>query len=268
MNKNAHRRPAGRLFIPALAFVAAGLLLASLKLPLWHMRLEAPQYREQEALKIAVHPDSMRGDLRELGVLNQYIGVHVPPTLPQFKWLPGTLVAGAVLGLLAGLWRGSFRRPALLLVSGALVATLAVAAVQAMAQMHDIGHKRDEKTILVGMKDFTPPFLGTRKIAQFTVSSRFGLGAWLIGGALALQLGAAWLSRASAPASLSLAPGFSPVTSKVENRAAVSTASRPVKAVETAADSVRANHTGLKSGANEMSRTCGDSAQRAKSSLS
>ena len=52
--------------------------------------------------------------------------------------------------------------------------------------------------MLVGVKDFTPPFLGTSKIAQFTVSSRFGLGAWLIGGALALQLGAAWLSRRSA----------------------------------------------------------------------
>lgn len=195
MNNHANRHAAGQFLVPALALAAAVLLLVSLKLPLWHMRLEAPQYREQEALKIAVHPDAMRGDLRELGVLNQYIGVHVPPTLPQFKWLPGTMIAGAVLGLLAGFWRGAFRRRALPLVSGALVAALAVAAVQAMAQMHDIGHKRDEKTILVGMKDFTPPFLGTRKIAQFTVSSQFGLGAWLIGGALAFQLGAAWLSR-------------------------------------------------------------------------
>ena len=187
--------PAGRFVAPALAFLAAVLLLASLKFPLWHMRLEAPQYREEEALKIAVYPDSLRGDLRELGVLNQYIGVHVPPTLPQFKWLPGTLIAGAALGLLAGFWCGPVRGRALLLVGGALVAALVLAAVQAMSQMHDIGHKRDQKTILAGMKDFTPPFLGTRKIAQFTVSSRFGLGAWLIGGAIGLQLGAAWLSR-------------------------------------------------------------------------
>jgi hypothetical protein len=70
-----------------------------------------------------------------------------------------------------------------------------LAAVQAMFQIHDIGHRRDQKTILVGVKDFTPPFIGTNKIAQFPVSSRLGLGAWLIGGALALQLGAAWLSR-------------------------------------------------------------------------
>jgi hypothetical protein len=184
-----------RLLPVALSLAAAVLLLVSLKLPLWQMRLEAPQYRDEEALKIAVHPSSYRGDLRELTVLNQYIGVHVPPTLPQFKWLPMVLIAGAVLGVAASFLRSTSRRRALTLVSCALATALVLAAVQAMAQMHDIGHKRDQKTILVGMKDFTPPFLGTSKIAQFTVSSRLGLGAWLIGGALALQLGAAWSSR-------------------------------------------------------------------------
>jgi len=175
--------------------LASAMLLVSLKLPLWQMRLEAPQYRDREALQVAVHPNSLRGDLRELSVLDQYIGVHVPPTLPQFKWLPGLLIAGAVFGFAAGLLRVPVRRRALLLVSCALAAALALAAVQAMFQMHDIGHKRDQKTVLAGVKDFTPPFLGTNKIAQFTVSSRLGLGAWLVGGALTLQLGAAWLSR-------------------------------------------------------------------------
>jgi hypothetical protein len=159
------------------------------------MRLEAPQYRDQEALHVAVHPNALQGDIRELSVLEQYIGVHIPPTLPQFKWLPGLLVAGAALGLIASLLRTTVRRKALIFVSSALAVALALAAVQAMFQIHDIGHRRDQKTILVGVKDFTPPFIGTSKIAQFTVSSRLGLGAWLIGGALTLQLGAAWLSR-------------------------------------------------------------------------
>jgi hypothetical protein len=179
----------------ALAALASILLLAALKLPLWQMRLEAPQYRDQEALQIAVHPNALRGDVKELSVLQQYIGVHIPPTLPQFKWLPGLLITGALLGFTASLLRLSVRRPALIFVSGALAAALALAAVEAMFQIHDIGHKRDQKTVLLGVKDFTPPFIGTNKIAQFTVSSRLGLGAWLIGGALTLQLGAAWFSR-------------------------------------------------------------------------
>jgi len=176
-----------------LATLAAVLLLLSLKFPLWQMHLEAPQYREEEALNIAVYPNSFHGDLRELTVLNQYIGVHVPPTLPQFKWLPGALMAGAALGIAASLLRKSIRSRALVFVSAATTAALLFASVQAMTQMRDIGHKRDQKTILAGVKDFTPPFLGTSKIAQFTVRSRLGLGAWLIGGALALQLGAAWV---------------------------------------------------------------------------
>ena len=94
---------AARLASPALALLASMLLLASLQLPLWQMRLEAPQYRDQEALRVAVHPDALRGDLKELSVLDQYIGVHVPPTLPQFKWLPATLIAGAALGFAASL---------------------------------------------------------------------------------------------------------------------------------------------------------------------
>jgi copper chaperone NosL len=185
-----------RRIVPVLlAGLGSALLLVSLKLPLWQMRLEAPQYRDQEALRIAVHPNALRGDIKELSTLDQYIGVHIPPTLPQFKWLPGLLSAGAGLGLLAGLLGGRLRSQALTVVSCALAVALALAALQAMGQIRDIGHKRDHKTVLAGVKDFTPPFLGTNKIAQFTVTSRFGLGAWLIGGALGLQLSAAWVSR-------------------------------------------------------------------------
>jgi hypothetical protein len=184
-----------RVLPVALTTLAAVLLLLSLKLPLWQMRLEAPQYQDQEALRVAVYPNSFRGDMRELSVLDKYIGVHIPPTLPQFKWLPGLLIAGAAFGFAASLLRKSVRRRALILLSCTLTAGLAFAAIQAMAQIHDIGHNRDQKTVLVGVKDFTPPFLGTNKIAQFTVSSRLGLGAWLIGGALAFQLVAACASR-------------------------------------------------------------------------
>lgn len=185
----------------ALVIIAAALLLISLKLPLWQMRLEAPQYRAEEALRIAVHPNALRGDIKELSVLDRYIGVHIPPTLPQFKWLPGTLITGAILGLIAVLLPLVIRRRALIAVVIALTAGLAVAAVQAMIQMHDIGHNRDQHTVLVGVKDFTPPFLGRTKIAQFEVSSRFGWGAWLIGAALTLQLGAAWSSKQREPQS-------------------------------------------------------------------
>ena len=86
-----------------LTTAAGALLLASLKQPLWQMRMEAPQYQNEEALKVRVYPQGMHGDLGEINVLNQYIGVHVPATLPQFNWLPGALIAAAVAGVVGGL---------------------------------------------------------------------------------------------------------------------------------------------------------------------
>jgi len=179
----------------SLALLAAVCLVGATKLPLWHLRMEAPQYREQEALRVNVFAGSMKGDLREITVLNQYIGVHIPSVLPQSKWLPTTLLTAAVLGVLASVLRQAARRIALVVASIALAGAVGLAIFQARQQMYDIGHKLDAHTKLARVHDFNPPFLGTAKIAQFTVTSWFGAGAWLIGGALALQFGAAVVSR-------------------------------------------------------------------------
>jgi hypothetical protein len=179
----------------ALALLAAGSLLAAVKLPLWHLRMEAPQYKDQEALRVNVFAGSMSGDLREITVLNQYIGVHIPPVLPQSSWLPQALLASGAVGLIAVALPLRMRRAALVVVALAVASSTAFAVFQARQQMWDIGHKRDAHTKLARVQDFTPPFLGRAKIAQFTVSSWFGPGAYLIGIGFALQLGAAVLSR-------------------------------------------------------------------------
>jgi copper chaperone NosL len=188
----AHRKRWAPLW---LSVVAAACLLASLKLPLWHLRMEAPQYRDQEALRVRVFPGVMTGDLREITVLNQYIGVHIPSMLPQSRWLPQALFAAGVVGILASLLPRTFRRVASAFVPIAFAAVVALAVFQAKRQMYDIGHKRDAHTKLARVQDFTPPFLGTAKIAQFTVTSSLGAGAYLIGAAILLQTGAAFVSN-------------------------------------------------------------------------
>jgi copper chaperone NosL len=177
-----------------LALAAATLLICSLRLPLWQLRMEAPQYRDEEALKVAVYPGNLRGDLNEITVLNQYIGVHIPSALPQLSWMPAALVLAGVAGMGGAFCRARQRRWGLTAVPVLLSVALLGAAVQAQRQMHDIGHKRDAKTKLVGVKDFSPPLLGSVRIAQFNVVSRFGLGAYLVGAALVMQGAAAWLS--------------------------------------------------------------------------
>jgi len=178
-----------------LTVVAAASLFGAARLPLWHLRMEAPQYRDDEALRVNVFAGSMTGDLQEITVINQYIGVHIPSVLPQSKWLPEALLAAGVLGMLAIALPISVRRAGLAGVSVALAAAVAFAVLQARQQMYDIGHKRDAHTKLARVQDFTPPFLGTARIAQFTVTSWLGTGADLIGAAVLLQMGAAAVNR-------------------------------------------------------------------------
>jgi copper chaperone NosL len=183
------------ILVMALTMMAAICLVGATKLPLWSLRMEAPQYRDEEALRVTVFAGSMKGDLREITVLNQYIGVHIPAMLPQSKWLPAALLAAAALGMFASVLPIRARRPGMAIVSIALAATVGFAVFQARQQMHDIGHKRDAHTKLARVHDFDPPFLGTAKIAQFTVTSKLRNGAYLIGAAVALQFAGAIISR-------------------------------------------------------------------------
>ena len=186
----------GRNWVITLFSVTAALLLFwSLKLPLWQMHMEAPQYQDEDALDVTVYPDALRGDMDELKVLNSYIGVHVPETLPQTRWLPGVLIAGGVASLLAAFLPGRYRPKSLFLVPTLVALALAVAAIQAQMQMREIGTNRDKKTTLVGVKDFTTPLIGRAKVAQFTITSYLSWGTLTITAALGLLWTGAWLSR-------------------------------------------------------------------------
>lgn len=183
------------LIVWVLAAASAALLLVSLKLPLWHLRMEAPQYKDEEALKVQVTPYALQGDLREIKVLNKYIGVRLPDQLPQLKWLPFAIVLAAGAGLLANVLPKRSRSFALWGTSGALAILLGFAAVQAQMQMHHIGHDRDPHAALKGVGTFTPPLLGHLKVANFELHTRLGMGAWLIAAGIALQAGGGWLVR-------------------------------------------------------------------------
>lgn len=195
----------------AAAFVAASLFVFSLKLPVWHLKMESPQYQKEEALRVSVYPGHMAGDLREIRVLNQYIGVHIPDHLPQLQWLPIALLAAAGAGIAGSLAPRVFRSPALLATAVLLSLVMVGSAALAQKQMHDIGHHRDQHTILRGIHDFTPPLLGSVKVANFELSAGLGTSALLIAGGIALQFGAAWLSRRPQPAK-SLMPKPAPRT--------------------------------------------------------
>ncbi|HEX5970945.1 MAG TPA: hypothetical protein VFY85_03405, partial [Gemmatimonadaceae bacterium] len=159
---------------------AAALLLVLLYvLPLWHVRLVAPQY--PEGLGMNIHVASVRGatetDLNNINSLNHYIGMKriesdAIPELTIMPWLVGALVAGGVLVALLGrrvplyTWTGGF---ALLGVAGL---------VDFWRWEYDYGHNLDleEAIIKIPGMSYQPPLIGSKQLLNFTATSWPGLG--------------------------------------------------------------------------------------------
>ena len=71
-------------FVRALAAIAAaGLIWIAAGQPLWSMTMRAPQY--PKGLRIEAYGSGMTGDLKELNILNHYIGMPPLDPAPAFE---------------------------------------------------------------------------------------------------------------------------------------------------------------------------------------
>ncbi len=175
---------------PALA-TASALLLAALFAPLWMTRMEAPQYRGEEALRVKVFADRVTGDIREIELLNSYIGVHLPLDTPELKatpWVLGGLWLLSLIVLLVPLRR---RGSAALGLSGLMIVVGVVGAGVLQYRLYQLGHERTHSA-MARIPDFTPFVLGSQKIANFTATMSIGPGGWCYLAALILL---AWSAR-------------------------------------------------------------------------
>ena len=170
---------------------AATLLAATLALPLWSTRMVAPQYKGEEALEVNVYAGRVHGDIREIELLNEYVGVHLPldtPELAAAPWILGSLLTIAIVAMAVPV---AARRRTALGLCILMVVILLGGGVLLQYRLYQMGHERSP-TIMQGVPDFTPPLLGSQKIANFTVSMSLGVGAWAYLGALLLV---AWTTR-------------------------------------------------------------------------
>jgi hypothetical protein len=176
----------------------AALLLALLYvLPLWHVRLVAPQY--PEGLGMHIHIASVQGatenDLTNINSLNHYIGMKriendAIPELRIMPWLVGALVAGGLLVAAAGerrllyTWTGSF---AVLGVAGM---------VDFWRWEYDYGHNLDleEAIIKIPGMSYQPPLIGSKQLLNFTATSWPATGGLAAGVAFALGVAAVVLT--------------------------------------------------------------------------
>lgn len=172
-----------RLIIYSLG--AALLMIASLWLPLWTMTLKAPQY--PDSLYLRAYGSYVTGDLREINIINHYVGMEVIDSVPapEMALFPYAIWTLVVLSLAApfNVWAN---RGALAGIIMMPIVTLA----DLQWWLHDFGQNLDPTAPLRFIEPFTPLALGISKIGNFESVSMvsYGFFAWGIA-ALLLYFG-------------------------------------------------------------------------------
>ncbi len=177
-----------------LVFLAALVLLPVFflpVLPIWQMRLWAPQYREGLTLKI--YTNTIKGDLQSINTLNHYVGMHAirPDDFAEFRFMPQALTAFGLLALFAALFNRRW-----LAIAGWVAFTVFAALMfrDYMTWLWHYGHDLDPRAP-ISLPAFTPPVIGMKHMANFHVLSLPGVGSWLLGIAWLLGPLALWLER-------------------------------------------------------------------------
>lgn len=190
------------LFTPLNAmsrlFLVLGALCVALSFcwPLWQIRLVAVQYPEGLTMEIYSHKlvGGNRGnDIREINILNHYIGMKpiAEADFVEMRWIPFALGLFILLSL----------RSAVLGVMSSLIDVLSLFTYFGLFslgtfyyRLYTYGHQLDPKAP-IKIEPFTPPIIGTNKLANFTEYSYPQAASYCLLGFLVCLVLAIWFSR-------------------------------------------------------------------------
>ncbi len=190
-------RPSERRLIWVAALVLLPVFFFPV-LPIWTMKLWAPQYRE--GLTLMIYTNTIKGDLQSINTLNHYVGMkHITADdFGEFRYLPQALTFFGLMALVGALVNRRW-----VAILGWLVFTgFAVYMFSDYARwLYDYGHNLDPRAA-IKLPLFTPPLIGFKQMANFKVLSMPMPGTLLLGLAWLLGPLAIWLeirtaSRAS-----------------------------------------------------------------------
>lgn len=156
----------------AVGAVAAALVLAALRLPLWVARLLAPQY--PDGLELRAYGGWVTGDVEEIDLLNHYVGLRAfnPDDVPEMALWP--LAIAVALGAVV-VWVLARRR----LWRRLAVASLWLLPVGVLAiiqfRLWEFGQDVDPGAPL-RLEPFVPRVVGPTEVWNFTTWARPGLG--------------------------------------------------------------------------------------------
>jgi copper chaperone NosL len=166
-----------KFLIPSIILiVAAIILLISIFMPYWNIRLHAPQY--PGGLVAQLYVNRATGDVRELDGLNHYIGMK---PLGEAALLERSLsiyiIVGIVLLTVAAIYVHS---PIALFLSIPAILYPLFFLGDLYFWLWNFGMNLDKRAPLSGaIKPFVPPLLGEGKIAQFRTVASWEIGLYM-----------------------------------------------------------------------------------------
>jgi len=166
-----HRR---MIFVVAIVLIPVFFIPV---LPIWTMRLWAPQY--PEGLRLVIYANTILGDLDKINTLNHYVGMHAITAndFKEFAYLPLALTLFGVMALMAAL---ANRRDVALIGWAAFTLFTFVMFKDYANWLYHYGHDLDPRAALK-LDAFTPPLVGFKKMANFRVWSLPDVGGVLLG---------------------------------------------------------------------------------------
>jgi hypothetical protein len=185
-----------------LVLAAALLLIPTFILPLWRMTLYSNQFPDGLELYIYTHTiegghPQNRDDLREISTLNHYIGMRplLESDFSEFKWMP--LLIG--IFLILALRSAVMGKMSNVVDVGALFGYFGLFSLWSFySRLYQYGHNLDP-TAPVKVAPFTPPLIGSKQLANFTVYSYPGAASYfLVAFVLLLVLAVLFSSRKAA----------------------------------------------------------------------
>lgn len=164
------------------AFCAAALVIASYFFPLWGYSIYAPQY--PEGLYMTIWSDHLGGDIRNINILNHYVGMKEidAADFREFKVTPPILGAFALVAIILIVfpWTPLFWAWVVAFLAGAVVGGWDLA-----RWGYDFGTELSATApIKVPGMHFVPPLIGKKVMLNITSYSYPHVGGALLGLAL------------------------------------------------------------------------------------
>jgi copper chaperone NosL len=199
---NARLAAMHRILDRPVSLTGRGLLLAGVlvlvlgaTLPLWRIRLVAPQYEEGLTLDMYTYQivaGNGGQDLPEINTLNHYIGMKpiVQADFLEMKLLPFAVGVFALLGLRAVVVGNIMS----LVDLGVLFLYFGTFSLGSFAyRLYSYGHHLDPRAPMT-IEPFMPVVIGSQQIANFVQTSLPLAGTFCMGGFLVLVTAACWHS--------------------------------------------------------------------------